>query len=83
MYSYVPRLPRPGETLKGRSFVQGFGGKGANQCIMAARLGVATAMVAKLGNDSFGHSTMKNFKDNNVNVSIMYNGGSSFDISKG
>lgn len=26
----------------------GFGGKGANQCVMAARLGAKTAMVAKV-----------------------------------
>ena len=68
--SYVPRLPKPGETIKGQSFSQGFGGKGANQCIMAARLGVVSAMVAKVGDDAFGHNTIKNFKDNNVNVWI-------------
>lgn len=37
---------------------------------MAARLGATTAMVAKLGNDSFGHNTVTNFKDNNVNVRL-------------
>jgi ribokinase len=26
----TPRLPRPGETLAGRAFHLGFGGKGAN-----------------------------------------------------
>ena len=67
-YSYVSRLPKPGETIAGRSFSQGFGGKGANQCIMAARLGSSTAMVAKLGNDSFGQSTIENFNTNKVNV---------------
>lgn len=67
-YSYVSRLPKPGETIAGRSFSQGFGGKGANQCIMAARLGSSTAMVAKLGNDSFGRSTIENFNTNKVNV---------------
>ncbi|XP_011406960.1 PREDICTED: ribokinase-like [Amphimedon queenslandica] len=65
---YVSRLPKPGETIAGRSFSQGFGGKGANQCIMAARLGSSTAMVAKLGNDSFGRSTIENFNTNKVNV---------------
>ena len=47
-YSYVPRLPKPGETIQGDRFSMGFGGKGANQCVMAARLGAATAMVAKV-----------------------------------
>ena len=48
--SYVAELPRPGETVHGSSFAQGFGGKGANQCVMAARLGARAAMVAKVYN---------------------------------
>lgn len=47
-FSYVPRLPKPGETIHGTKFSQGFGGKGANQCVMAARLGAKTAMVARV-----------------------------------
>ena len=48
LLSYVPRLPQPGETVHGTSFRSGCGGKGANQCVMAARLGARTAMVAKV-----------------------------------
>ncbi len=47
-HSYVPNLPRPGETIHGTSFSQGFGGKGANQCVMAALMGAHCAMVAKV-----------------------------------
>ena len=47
--SNVPRLPKVGETLHGDKFSIGFGGKGANQCVMAARLGASTAMIAKVG----------------------------------
>ena len=50
--SYVPRLPKAGETIHGSKFSMGFGGKGANQCVMAARLGAKTAMVAKVGTDT-------------------------------
>ena len=71
-YSYVPRLPKPGETLQGHKFSKGFGGKGANQCVMAARLGATTAMVAKLGDDTFGYDTVKNFKSNKINVLEIY-----------
>lgn len=46
--SYVPRLPKAGETITGTKFSMGFGGKGANQCVMASRLGAKTAMVAKV-----------------------------------
>lgn len=65
----MPRLPRSGETIHGHRFSKGFGGKGANQCIMAARLGARSAMVARVGEDAFGRDTVKNFKDNGVNVS--------------
>ena len=34
------RLPGPGETLNGDSFVTVSGGKGANQAVAAARLGL-------------------------------------------
>ncbi|KAL1450930.1 hypothetical protein WDU94_003241 [Cyamophila willieti] len=54
LVSYVPRLPMPGETIHGTKFQQGFGGKGANQCVAAAKLGASTALVAKLGGDNFG-----------------------------
>lgn len=47
-FSYVPRLPKPGETLHGQRFVVGFGGKGANQCVVSSRLGCKAAMVAKV-----------------------------------
>ena len=38
--AYVPRLPAPGETLHAHGFKVGFGGKGANQAAMAAKLKV-------------------------------------------
>ncbi|MFQ5444726.1 MAG: ribokinase, partial [Nitrospinales bacterium] len=62
LISYVPRLPRMGETLRGDRFHMGFGGKGANQAIMAAKLGGDVTMVTKLGRDIFGENTLNNFK---------------------
>jgi ribokinase len=61
LVSYVPRLPAPGETLHGTEFRMGFGGKGANQAVMAARLGADVTLVTKLGSDIFGENAMKNF----------------------
>ena len=49
LISYVPRLPVEGETLKGTSFEQGFGGKGANQAVQARLLGADTIFISKLG----------------------------------
>lgn len=60
------RLPQPGETLFGSSFRQGFGGKGANQAVMAARLGARVAMVAKLGRDAFGEAALHNLQAQGV-----------------
>ncbi|KAM5126736.1 ribokinase-like, partial [Mantella aurantiaca] len=66
LVSVTPRLPRAGETIHGTNFFIGFGGKGANQCVQAARLGARTAMVCKVGEDSFGNNYLQNFKDNGV-----------------
>jgi len=62
LISYVPRLPRMGETLHGTRFHMGFGGKGANQAVMAAKLGGDVVMVTKLGRDIFGENTLANFR---------------------
>jgi ribokinase len=51
-----------GETLHGTRFHMGYGGKGANQAVMAAKLGGDVAMVTKLGQDIFGENTLKNFQ---------------------
>jgi ribokinase len=62
LISYVPRMPRIGETLHGTRFHMGFGGKGANQAVMAAKLGGDVAMITKLGRDIFGQNTFTNFQ---------------------
>lgn len=64
----VPRLPKMGETLIGSHFHMGFGGKGANQAVMAAKLGADVAMVTKLGKDRFGEATFKNFLDRGIDT---------------
>src|SRR5687768_15097338 len=64
----VPRLPGPGETLVGSSFQMGFGGKGANQAVMAAKLGAQVSVVSRVGRDVFGQDTLRNFRDLGVNT---------------
>ncbi|XP_061551719.1 ribokinase [Phycodurus eques] len=71
LVSQSQRLPKEGETIHGHNFFIGFGGKGANQCIQAARLGAKTTMVAKVGKDSFGESYIQNFKDNGVHTGFV------------
>ena len=67
-FSYISEFPSSGETLIGDSFETGFGGKGANQAVMAGLLGADVYMISCLGNDIFGDSTIKNFIENNVNI---------------
>src|SRR5205085_8742795 len=57
------RLPQPGETLSGRAFQLGYGGKGANQAVMAARLGARVTMVSRVGDDVFGEGTLRNYRE--------------------
>jgi ribokinase len=46
---HAPRLPLPGETLRGQRFGSCLGGKGANQAVAAARLGGKVALAARVG----------------------------------
>lgn len=62
LVSYVSRLPVAGETVQGLKFTQGFGGKGANQCVAATKLGAKTALIARLGEDNFGKTYLDEFK---------------------
>ncbi|MCR9150501.1 MAG: ribokinase [Rhodobacteraceae bacterium] len=47
------RQPKMGETILGRSFALGPGGKGSNQAVAAARAGAEVHMVTRLGRDPF------------------------------
>lgn len=62
LVSYAPRLPKIGETLPGSRFQMGFGGKGANQAVMAALLGASVTMVTKVGNDIFGKDYLNHYQ---------------------
>lgn len=64
-------FPRPGETILGKSFDLGFGGKGANQAVAARLCGANVAMVAKVGNDLFGPATIKNFESLGIDATCV------------
>ena len=59
--AYAEVLPEPGQTLAGQLFTTGFGGKGANQAVMAAHCGAEVHFIGKLGNDVFGTAIADNF----------------------
>lgn len=60
LIAYTPRAPEAGETVMGDRFQMGFGGKGANQAVMAARLGARVSMVGALGDDVYADMTFEN-----------------------
>ena len=68
--SYVKRTPSDGETVFGESYQMGFGGKGANQAVMAGILGAEVYVIACLGSDVYRDMTIENFKNNDVEVMI-------------
>jgi ribokinase len=78
LIAYVDKIPRPGETLFGNSFQSCFGGKGANQAVQCARLAIASeddvsapstvAMIACVGDDSFGKDMLLSFKKDRIDV---------------
>ena len=67
----TPRLPVPGETFSGRSLHQGMGGKGANQAVVAARLGAQVAFVARVGNDVFGTQAIDAYKAEGIETAFI------------
>src|SRR2546421_8045817 len=60
--TFTAQFPKPGETIFGQKFDLGFGGKGANQAVAARLCGADVFMVARVGDDLFGPSTIKNFE---------------------
>lgn len=64
--AYADKLPEPGQTLVGNEFTTGFGGKGANQAVMAAISGAEVYFIGKVGSDVFGDAISKNFKERGI-----------------
>jgi len=62
LITFTEAFPRAGETVFGRRFDLGFGGKGANQAIAARLCGAEVLMLAKVGDDLFGSATIRNFE---------------------
>ncbi|XP_051168587.1 ribokinase-like [Leptopilina boulardi] len=71
--TYSPRLPKSGETIIGSKFEQGFGGKGANQCVTAARLEATTTLVTSLGSDVLGQQYIDKLKSEGIDVTYVKN----------
>jgi ribokinase len=62
----TPRLPQRGETIAGHSFITVPGGKGANQAVAVARLGVPVQLYGRVGGDEFGKMLMESLRSTGV-----------------
>lgn len=63
------RLPLPGETLSGSSFMTAPGGKGGNQAVAAARLGARVAMIGRVGADAYGEQLKSGLEAEGIDCS--------------
>jgi ribokinase len=66
---YIPRLPKPGETVTGGTFRQFLGGKGANQAVASVRSGAKTYFIGKIGKDNFGDQMLFQLTKEGIDMS--------------
>src|SRR5262245_1852842 len=71
LIAYASRLPNDGETVIGSDYQTGFGGKGANQAVVAARFGAHVAMVNTLGDDAHGDAYLEQFAREGIDTTFM------------
>ncbi len=71
LIAYIPRRLGLAECMTGSSFHISFGGKGANQAVMAARLGAHVIIVTRLGDDRFGRDYLDNFRAQGVDTAFV------------
>ncbi len=67
----VERFPNPGETLTGTRFSTVPGGKGANQAMALAKLGVPVSMAGRVGQDGFGDEYLQHFAGAGVDAALV------------
>lgn len=56
------RQPKMGETILGKSFVLGPGGKGSNQSVAAAMAGAEVQFISRLGKDAFAEIALSTWR---------------------
>lgn len=65
------KLPAPGETVLGGTFLMNPGGKGANQAVAAARLGGNVSFICKTGNDLFANRATEGYRQEGINTDFI------------
>jgi len=66
---FADEIPIIGETIIGKEYFIGPGGKGSNQAVAAAKAGVKTFFISKIGDDQFGSMAKKIYDEAGVDYS--------------
>ncbi len=61
-----PKIPSIGETILGKKYNVGPGGKGCNQAIAISRLGGNVSFISKIGKDNYGELALNTLKKNEI-----------------
>ena len=64
-------FPLDGESVIGQNFYTSAGGKGGNQAVALAQLGVETYMVCRIGDDYYGEELLTSLQTFGVDVSMV------------
>lgn len=68
----VKTFPKVGETIKGISYLQAMGGKGANQALAAHRLGGNVKFITSLGKDANGVNSLEYYQREGLDASLAF-----------
>ena len=68
----MARLPKVGETVTDATFVQAFGGKGANQAVGAARAGGEVVFVSCVGDDAYGAQVRGSLEADGIDTRFVF-----------
>lgn len=70
--TYTHCIPKENEITRGYSIQERYSGKGANQCIAAAKLGASVALISKLGDDSNGKRYLEELQKYPINTKYVW-----------
>ena len=64
----LPRLPVRGETILGGEFLNGPGGKGANQAVASRRAGADVLFLTAVGDDDLGRRALDGYRREGIDI---------------
>ena len=62
------KIPVEGETILGKNFIIGPGGKGSNQAVAISRAGGKVSLIARIGDDHFANIGLNLYQKENINT---------------